>query len=351
MRRLALALLAVVTLSACGTASHQAPTMAGTNAGSVPAPAGVGPVAPTSPVMPNDPSGIDTINRRLLGSAPRPPSPAEVQDLPLGPGDLIRVSVFEVPELSDLAVRIPGDGRIKLPLVGPLAIASQTPSQLEGTIRDRLIGMKYMHDPQVTVFVTEQRSQQIAVIGAVRKGGVHPLIGRLRVTDALAMAEGLTEEADHVIQLVRRLPSNEEKVIAIDIDNLDVDSGEKNPLLQAGDVVHVPRAGFYYVGGDVVRPGMLPLRGRTTLDQAITAAGGVKPVADSADIRVYRTSAGGAQEVLTFSLDEIETERQKAPALQKRDLVIVGRSRAKAVTYGILDFLKGVFSVGVGAGL
>jgi protein involved in polysaccharide export with SLBB domain len=65
-----------------------------------------------------------------------------------------------------------------------------------------------MHDPQVTVFVHERRSQRISVLGAVRKGGLLELSGRVRLADALAMAEGLSDDADHVVYLFRRVPAD-----------------------------------------------------------------------------------------------------------------------------------------------
>jgi polysaccharide biosynthesis/export protein len=322
--------MSILALGACGNLQPHSQTIGGLSAGPTPV------------------SGIAALNRRVLSLAS---APSALESAPLGPGDLIRVSVFEVPELSDLTFRIPMDGTVRLPLVGAFVAAARTPAELEDEIRGRLLDMKYMHDPRVTVFVSEQKSHQIAIIGAVRKGGVHSLIGRLRVADALAMAEGLTDDADHVIHLIRRSRADEETVITIDMEALTDATQQLNPPLQAGDIIHVPRAGFYYIGGEVVRPGMLQLRGRTTLDQAIVAAGGINPVAAASDIRIYRTGVEEAQEVLTFDLDEIEAKRQAAPTIQKRDLILVGKSKVKAVTYGIIDFFRGIFHVGAATGL
>src|SRR5262249_62342185 len=81
---------------------------------------------------------------------------------------------------------------------------------------------------------------------------------------------------------------------------------ELNLALKAGDVVEVPRAGMFYVGGEVQKPGAFPLKTRTTLDQAAMAAGGVKDTADWDDVRLYRTRPDGTKEVLTYSLNEFE---------------------------------------------
>jgi polysaccharide export outer membrane protein len=309
--------------------------------------------------------GNAALNRRLLS---RTTPPSAESDLPLGAGDLVEVSVFEVEELSKLKVRVSRRGTVTLPLVGSVTAAARTPDELEGEIRDRL-QQKYMHQPQVSVFVIEHASQRVAILGAVRKGGVQPLTGRLRLADALAMAEGLADDADHTVFLIRRVPSGtvvraqagipapqpgsdagtetEEVMVKIDLDALANGRDELNVALQPGDVVHVPRAGSFYVGGSVAKPGSFLLRRRTTVDQAILAAGGVKNVADWEDVRLYREKPDGQREVLTFSLTEFE-KGKPAAELQQNDVVIVGESGSKAFWYGFRDFFQGVFGISKG---
>ena len=258
--------------------------------------------------------GAAALNRRLLGQMAQQTTDT---DLPLGPGDVIDISVLEVEELSRFRARIPLRGIITLPLIGPLPAANRTAIELEEDIRQRL-QQKYMHEPQVSVFVEEQKSQRISVVGAVNNGGVFTLSSRLRLADALALAGGLTSDADRVVYVIRRLPAEalphagtqgavqrvsasitepsttaalpptepHEAMVAIDLEALTAGQAELNLPLLAGDVIHVPWAGSYYVGGEVQRPGSFVLKSRTTLDQAIVAAGGVKDVANRGDIRL-----------------------------------------------------------------
>jgi len=229
-----------------------------------------------------------------------------------------------------------------------------------------------MYDPHVTVFVHERRSQRVSVIGAVRKGGVFELSGRLRLADALAMAEGLADDADHVVYLFRQVPAGtvarakgeaaprpaagpatgetgdtEEVMTAINLDAMANGSEELNVTLEAGDVIQVPRAGSIYVGGSVARPGSLPLRGKTTVHQAILAAGGATNVAALADVRLYRTQASGQIEVMPMDLNEFEAGKG-SPEVEKNDVVIVGKSAVKAFFFGVYDLLRGMVGVGVG---
>ena len=130
-------------------------------------------------------------------------TPTDAADLTLGAGDLIEVSVFDVPELSNLKARIPSSGAITLPLLGAVSAAGLTAGELQSVIRLRL-QEKYMHDPQVSIFVTEHKSQRIFVSGAVKSPGPHELVGRVRLADALAMAGGLTDEAGRSVQVIRK---------------------------------------------------------------------------------------------------------------------------------------------------
>ncbi len=275
------------------------------------------------------------------------PPAEEAGDLPLGPGDLIEVSVFDVPELSNLKFRIPNSGQVTLPLIGVVTANGLTAAELEAEIGEQLRA-RYMHHPQVSLFVHEHRSQRVSVLGAVRQGGVFTLTSRLRLADALAMAGGLADDAAPTVYLVRRVGTAAQAMTVIDLESLVAGREELNLPLQAGDVVEVPRAGTYYVGGEVNRPGSFPLRSRTTLDQAPVAAGGVRDVADRDDIRLYRTRPDGSREVRRFSLKDFEAGRP-APELQANDIVIVGKSEGKAFLYAVRDFFR--FGIGASASI
>lgn len=291
------------------------------------------------------------MNRGLLNQA----TPAgDESDFPLGAGDLVEVAVFEVPELSNLKLRIPNSGQITLPLIGAVPAAGHTAKELQGEIRDRL-RERFMHDPQVSLFVHEHKSQRISVIGAVRTGGVFPLTSRLKVADGLALAGGLTEDAGHLVYVIRRVPgqlvstsqkpdgATEQVMTTIDLQSLIAGKHDLNLPLMPGDVIEVPKAASYYVGGEVNKAGSIPLKARTTLDQAPVAAGGVRDAADWDDIRLYRTRPDGTREVRKYSLNEFENG-QLGPELQANDVVIVGKSNVKAFFYGVRDFVK--FGVG-----
>lgn len=360
-----------ITLAACGGTrslggpdqgallreTGDAPTRASARAGRSP--------DPSRPPMEAGPASAAALNLRLMEQAARS---SEESDLPVGTGDLLEISVFEVEELSKIRLRVPVRGAISLPLVGQIQAAGRTTAELEEEIRARL-QRKFMHDPQVSVFLQEHNSQRISVIGAVRKGGVFNLDRPLRLADALALAEGLTEEADRQVYVIRRAPigavtaagggtastsasppksgATAEVMAPIDLSELVDGREDLNVALRSGDVVHVPRAGSVYVGGSVERPGSFLLRGKTTVQQAILAAGGVKDVADWSDVRLYRKAPSGEVEVTTYDIDAFE-KGKPAPELQRNDVVVVGKSAGKAFFYGVIDFFRGALGVAKG---
>jgi polysaccharide export outer membrane protein len=139
----------------------------------------------------------------------------------------------------------------------------------------------------------------------------------------------------------------EELMVPIDLDELAGGREDLNVPLRAGDVVNVPRAGSFYVGGSVERPGSYFLKSRMTVQQAIMVAGGVKDVADWGDIRLYRTKPNGEREVVTYDLNLFE-KGQPPPEIQKSDVVVVGKSATKAFWYGVYEFFKGVLGLSKG---
>jgi polysaccharide export outer membrane protein len=388
---------AAAMLAACGSLSPQTNSYRGSeqpaNSQTTGAPVegrALAAETPASAASPPDPSKptADALNLRLLEKV----SPTVGDgDLPVGPGDLIEISVFEVEELSKLRLRIPERGIISVPLIGHIQAAGRTATELEDEIRTRL-EQKYMHNPQVAVFVHEHNSQRVTVMGAVRHGGVITLNRQVRLADALANAEGLADDADPVVYVIRRVPAGtvkhleataaaangaaavsapatppaaaapspgdvnakdasakgkEEVMIPIDLSELAKGRDELNIQLRPGDVVHVPRAGSFYVGGFVERPGSFLLKGKTTLQQAVLAAGGVKNTADWSDVRLYRRAPSGEVDVKTVDLNEIE-KGQPSPEIQRNDVVIVGVHAGKAFAFGFLDFFKGALGMAKG---
>src|SRR5215475_10175450 len=77
----------------------------------------------------------------------------------LGPGDVLRVSVYDNPDLSQ-EVTIGSDGAFSYPLIGRVQAAGLSVRQLESLLAKRFAD-GYLVSPQVGVTVTQHKSQQV----------------------------------------------------------------------------------------------------------------------------------------------------------------------------------------------
>jgi hypothetical protein len=96
------------------------------------------------------------------------------RDYTLGPGDVIEVNVAGVDEIKYLSERVTAEGTITLPFVGVINTQGLTDKTLRAEISRRL-ETNYVRNPQISLFVKEFRSRQVAVIGAVHKPGLYNL--------------------------------------------------------------------------------------------------------------------------------------------------------------------------------
>jgi len=116
-----------------------------------------------------------------------------------GPFSELRVEVFGVPDMQR-DIMADGEGNFSFPLVGTIAAAGKAPHQIEEEIRTRLAG-KYIRNPQVTVNFKSSsnplsvQSLAITVDGEVAKAGAYPVVGRVTLMRAVALAGGITEFA------------------------------------------------------------------------------------------------------------------------------------------------------------
>lgn len=234
------------------------------------------------------------------------PAQAQVQrgDYLLGPGDVIRIQVFQSTDLT-VEARISESGVISYPLLGVVKMAGLSPQQAENLISTRLRDGKFLQNPQVTLNVLEFRSQQVSVLGNVNKPGRYPLeTTGMRLSEILSVAGGVTQTgADSVILMTTR----DGRPQRIEIDLVDMfTSGDlsRDVVLQAGDTVFVNRAPNYFVYGQVQRPGQYALDRGMTVAQAIAKGGGLTLRGTDRGVRLHRRFGERNIQVLEPKLDD-----------------------------------------------
>ena len=157
----------------------------------------------------------------------------------IGANDVLAVNVWKEPDISR-SVPVRSDGKISLPLVGELQASGQTPRQLESEITKRL--QNYISEPEVTVIVTDSKSQKINILGMIAKPGAYLLTSSTTVLDAIAMAGGFKDFAKQKsIYILRAAPDGTQKRISFNYKEvIKGKNPEQNIRLQAGDTVVVP---------------------------------------------------------------------------------------------------------------
>jgi len=163
-----------------------------------------------------------------------PPAPADYR---IGPLDKLNIVVFQVKDLSTEGVIVDTNGKILLPLIGPVIAQGKTTTALSDEIAARL-GARYLQAPQVSVTVAEAASQKITVEGAVVEAGVFELKGRTSLLEAVARAKGVAKDANsHHVAIVRTVDGEPH---AATFDFAAISKGAaRNPEVLANDVIIV----------------------------------------------------------------------------------------------------------------
>ena len=216
---------------------------------------------------------------------------AAAAELLLGPGDVVRLSVYGSPDLS-IETRVSESGHITFPLLGQVDVGGLSVAAAEKKIAAQLQKGGYLKQAQVNMLVTTMASQQVSVLGHVNRPGRYPVEGRRKVLDMLALAGGIHGDGGDMISLVR---TRDGKTTRATIDVVDmVRRGEldKDYEIAGGDIVFVERAPRAYVTGEVSRPGPFRLERGMTVQQAVSAGGGLSPRGSDRGMKATRKDAG-----------------------------------------------------------
>lgn len=244
----------------------------------------------------------------------------------LSSGDLIEVSVYNVPELSTKA-RVGNSGDIYLPLIDYVHVADLTAEEAQTLIQKRLEDGGFVRNAHVTIFVDESSSQGVTILGEVNKPGIYPVVGDRKLYDLISAAGGFTPSAGRRVSIIRQ--HSEAEPITINLPRNLADDLQDNAEILPGDTITVPRAPIIYVVGDVGRPaGLLVDNGSLTVLQAVALAGGTNHTAKMSGVRIIRKGPGGMTETKVPLKKMLEA---KAPDvnLQADDILFVPLSGAR----------------------
>jgi polysaccharide biosynthesis/export protein len=279
-----------------------------------------------SATSPTDKS--NTGSPALTASETSDSGPVADSTLRLGIGDLVEISVYNVPELA-AKVRVSNSGDVYLPLIDYVHVAGLTTEEAQTLIEKRLSDGAFVKSPHVAVFVDEYASQGASVLGEVTKPGVYPVLGEQRLLDLISAAGGFTDKAGRSITVTHRNQSD--KPVTVPLSRNLTDSPEGNVEVFPGDTVIVRKADIVYVVGDVVRPsGLLMDSGNLTVLKAIALAGGTNRTAKLNSAKILRKGPMGVSET-PVPLKKILQAKAADVTMEAEDILFVPSSSGKLI--------------------
>lgn len=226
------------------------------------------------------------------------------EDVVLGAGDALKISVYANPDLS-LETKVSEDGNITFPLIGIIKVEGLTVSGAEKKIAENLISGGYVKQPQVNIVVTVTQSQLVSVLGQVNRPGRYPLEGRRSITDILAVAGGIAADGGETITIVRSKKGVSAKRTVDIIDMVQSGNLATNYDLETNDLVYVERFPRFYIYGEVQRPGVYRLEKSMTLMQALSSGGGLTLRGTERRISIKRRDLKGTLQVVDAKQDDL----------------------------------------------
>jgi polysaccharide export outer membrane protein len=242
-------------------------------------------------------------------AAPVAPSPAAAATDPeqyrIGPGDTIRITVYQSPDLS-IESRVTEAGVISYPLLGRLKLGGLTVNAAENYLAAALRKGEIVKDPQVLIVVTNVRANQINVLGQVGRPGRFPLdLAGMRLTEVIALAGGVINGAgsDTVVLVGQRdgRPFRHE----VDLPKIFAAGGSNGDIVvMPGDTIWVDRAPQIYLYGEIQHPGIQRLERGMTVMQAVAAGGGATPRGTLKGLRITRRGPDGRVQTIEPSMED-----------------------------------------------
>jgi len=238
-------------------------------------------------------------------------------DYVLGPGDVIKITVFQSPDLT-LDTRVSESNTITFPLIGSVTIGGLSIQAAEQKLAGQLKEGGFLTQPQVNILLMQIRSAQVAMLGQVNRPGRYPLeTTNNRISDVLALAGGPSLAGADTVTLVGTRDGKRVR-IEVDIPSLfQSAASEQDIIVQGGDILYVHRAPMFYIYGEVQRPGGFRLERDMTVMQALAQGGGITLRGTQRRIKLHRKGKDGKVEELRPEMSDV---------LQPDDVIYVRES-------------------------
>jgi polysaccharide export outer membrane protein len=238
---------------------------------------------------------------------PQSTSPISQTDYVVGQQDVMKITVFNEPTLSN-TYRVDNDGSISFPFLGRVKVAGLRVAVIEAQLAKSL-AEGYIKNPQVTVDMEQYRSQSVFIMGEVRVPSKYSLVGNSSLMEALMQAGWVTPTAGFDVLIIhprsgatRAVLQSELQDINADVTRVnlrDIEAGKlpQNIRIQDGDTILVPKALRLTVLGQVRTPGSIVYEPGMTVQAAIAQAGGQTEKGSIRRVKIIRIENNARKEV------------------------------------------------------
>ena len=284
-------------------------------------------------------------------TAPVPSATTAPPEYRVGMGDVLGITVYNMPELDRTAV-VGSKGMLVLSYFQhPLQINGKTTQEIGEEVAAELKRLQILLDPQVSVAVVSVQSKPVVVGGSVRNPQVLQETQPLTLQQALMLAGGPEQGAGNSVLVTRNDGAGSST--SYDLSLTRVLSGtdpKSNIPVVPGDTIQVLPDQKVFVAGDVRNPGAFPIgRGEAlTVSKLMALTGGWKATAKPHSAVIVREAPNGQRKTLHLNLPEIMARKVPDVTLEANDLVYVPGSTSKAVGLAAVKGVGGAAMLGLG---
>ena len=256
----------------------------------------------------------------------------------VGPGDVLEVKVYDDPDLGGLFT-VQYDSTISFPLLGDVPIDELTVREIQAKLVE-LLEKDFLVDPQVVIRVKEFRSKWVTLVGEVTRPGKYYLQGPKNLLDLLTEAGGFTSRASGEV-IISQLTQSSPRIFMTEDNGHESDetvrvlltpersvAEQKEALslqMHHGDIVTASSTKFFYISGEVKKPGSYPVHAGLTVLKAVSIAGGLTKFGSKGKVEILRQRSDGSTDRIKADLGDIERGKNPDIPLEPEDIIKVGK--------------------------
>ena len=258
----------------------------------------------------------------------------DVSSYVIGHGDKLGISVYRNSDM-DSSPQVDTMGNISVPLLGDMKVSGLTTYQLRDKITEGLT--KYITNPQVTITVSTYQSQKVTVMGEVSSPGIFQLEQPQPISILITKCGGFTENANEEnVTVIRKDPKGPQQIITVNVKKVFKEGDAKqNILIYKDDIIYVPKdERKITILGEVSSPGIINIKGKMGILEAITKVGGFTGEANKNSVIIMGKDDKSNVRVLDYQQILENKDLSKDVSLSDGEVIYVPRENKQVLLLG-----------------